>query len=327
MVHFKYTRPRFVKDIEKCYVLPLLRLYSKGPNLKGARYLFIVNPTAGQGKTAGLFDAVKPLIDGKNIPYEQRLTTGPGEAKLLAREALSRGFTHIVAVGGDGTSHEVVNGILGSSVVFGMIPSGSGNDFPKSAGIPLEARKAVETVFSGRERTIDLGKLGDEYFINGLGIGLDGAVSHRFKRLKRFRGQLGYLFGAVQEAFSFEGFDTEITIGDWKCSDKLLLTGASNGIYQGGKFRLAPGARVDDGLLVFHIIKDMSALERLVKIPKVLDGTHSGLAEVILKAGTAMKLAIKQRQPAHMDGEPFYIEPGEHGIEVVPGALRIMSSE
>jgi len=327
MAYFKYTRARFVKDIEKCYVLPLLRFYSKGADLKEARYLFIVNPAAGQGKTAGLFNAVKPLIDAANIPCEQRFTSGPGEAESIAREALSGGFSHIVAVGGDGTSHEVVNGILGSSVIFGMIPSGSGNDFPKSAGIPLGAREAVETVFSGRERLVDIGKLGGEYFINGLGIGLDGAVSHRFKRLKRFRGQLGYVLGAVQEAFSFEGFNTDVAIGDWTYSGRLLLTGASNGVYQGGKFRLAPKARMDDGLLDFHIIKDMSPLERLVKIPKVLEGTHSGLSEVMLRTGTAMEITIGRRQPAHMDGEPFYLEPGTHRIEVVPKALSIMSSE
>lgn len=219
--------------------------------MKEARYLFIVNPAAGQGKTAGLYDTVKPLIDMRNIPYEQRLTSGPGEAESIAREALSEGFSHIVAVGGDGTSHEVVNGMLGSSAVFGSVPSGSGNDFPKSAGIPLGAREAVETVFSGRERKVDVGKLGDEYFINGLGIGLDGAVSHRFKKLKRFRGQLGYILGAVQEAFSFEGFDTEITIGDWKYSGRLLLAGASNGVYQGGKFRLAPEPGWTTGSSIF----------------------------------------------------------------------------
>ncbi|MEW6144694.1 MAG: diacylglycerol kinase family protein [Thermodesulfobacteriota bacterium] len=295
--------------------------------MEDARYLFIINPAAGQGRTAGLFDSIKPLLDRRNTPFECRLTSGPGEAESFARDALTGGFSHIVAVGGDGTSHEVVNGILGSRVIFGMIPSGSGNDFPKSAGIPLETARALETVFSGRERTVDLGKLGDVYFINGLGIGLDGAVSHRFKKLKRFRGQLGYVLGAVQEAFSFEGFHTEIAIGDWKYSGKLLLTGASNGMYQGGKFRLAPLAKMDDGLLDFHIIRDMSSLERLVKIPKVLEGTHSSLAEVMLRTGTAMEIAIERPQPAHMDGEPFYLEAGAHRIEVVPGALRIMSAQ
>ncbi len=307
-----------------CFIL--LRFYSKGWNLKDSRYLFIVNPAAGQGRTAGLFGSIKPLLEGRKIPFEFRLTSGPGEAESFARDALSGGFTHIVAMGGDGTSHEVVNGILGSPVIFGAIPSGSGNDFPKSAGIPLETEEALETLFSGRVRAVDVGRLGDAYFINGLGIGLDGAVSHRFKNLKRFRGQLGYVLGAVQEAFMFEGFPAEIAVGDWKFSGRLLLAGASNGMYQGGKFRLAPWARVDDGLLDFHIISDKSPVERLIQIPKVLKGEHSGLPGVELKTGIAMEITVERPEPAHMDGEPFYLGPGTHRIEVVPGALRIMSS-
>jgi diacylglycerol kinase (ATP) len=303
----------------------LLRFYLKGSNLKDAKFLLIVNPAAGKGRTAGLFDSIKPMLETRGAAFEYMFTSGRGDAEEFAREALSGGFTHIIAVGGDGTSHEVANGILGSTVVFGMIPSGSGNDFPKSAGIPLEPSRAVETILSGRERTIDVGKLGDIHFINGLGIGLDGAVSHRFKTLKRFRGQLGYVLGAVQEAFLFKGFRSEITIGDWRYSGTLLLTGASNGVYQGGKFKLAPGAKVDDGLLDFHIIKDMPSLERLVKIPKVLAGTHLSLAEVELRSGPRMEIKISRPLPAHMDGEPFYLAPGAHEIEVVPGALRIMS--
>ena len=295
--------------------------------MKDARYLFIVNPAAGQGRTAALFNSIKPGLDRRGIPFDCRFTSGPGEAESLARDSVSGNFTHVVAVGGDGTSHEVVNGILGSPLIFGMIPSGSGNDFPKSAGIPLDTKHAVETIYSGRERTVDLGKLGNVYFINGLGIGLDGAVSHRFKKFKLPRGQLGYIVGAVQEAFSFRGFPTEVAVGEWKYSGALLLVGASNGIYQGGKFRLAPWARVDDGLLDFHIIKDMSPLQRLIKIPKVLGGTHSGLPEVELKSGPRMEIRIESPQPAHMDGEPFYLGAGTHVIDVVPKALRIMSAE
>lgn len=293
--------------------------------MKDLKFLFIINPAAGQGRTAGIFDSIKSLLDERNIPFEYKFTSAPGQAMEFARAACSGGFTHIVAVGGDGTSHEVVNGIIGSPVIFGAVPSGSGNDFPKSAGIPLETAQAVETLYSGRVRSVDVGKLGDSFFINGLGIGLDGAVSHRFKKLKRMRGQLGYLLGAVQEALSFKGFGVDINIDGWSYSGTLLLTGASNGVYQGGKFKLAPEAKVDDGLLDYHIIKDMSSLQRLIKIPKVLEGTHSGLAEVELRRGRVMEISIDRTVPAHMDGEPFYLEPGTHRIEAVPGALRIMS--
>ncbi|MEE8298007.1 MAG: hypothetical protein V3R67_01380, partial [Thermodesulfobacteriota bacterium] len=113
---------------------------------------------------------------------------------------------------------------------------------------------------------------------------------------------------------------------DWNYKGTLLLTGASNGLYQGGKFKLAPEAKVDDGLLDFHIIKDMSIINRLIKIPKVLEGSHSDLKEVEIKRATNMEISLESKIPAHMDGEPFYLEEGSHKIEIVPSGLRILSA-
>ena len=294
--------------------------------MKELNYIFIVNPTAGQGRTNNAYSLIRDMIADKNVNCDFKFTSEQGQAEEFAKEAETEGFTHVISVGGDGTSHEVVNGLVGSSVVFGVIPSGSGNDFPKAASIPLDIKKAIEIIFSGREKKIDIGKLGDRYFINGLGIGLDGAVSHRFKKLKFLRGQLGYLLGSVQEALTFKGFTCHVKIDDWTYEGALLLTGASNGLYQGGKFKLAPEARIDDGLLDFHIIKDMSIFNRLIKIPKVLEGSHADLDEVEIKRATNMEIAIEQRVPAHMDGEPFYLEKGTHNIQLVPSGLKIMSA-
>lgn len=295
-------------------------------NLKEPRYLFIINPAAGHGRTAGLFTSLKSRLEEQGAGFDFRITRVPGDAIGFAREGAERGFTHIISVGGDGTSHEVVRGLMGTPAIFGTIPSGSGNDFPKAAGVPLDPVRALDTLFSGGVKAVDVGKLGDRFFINGLGIGLDGAVSHRFKKLRFFRGQLGYIFGAVQEAMTFEGFVTGVKIGDWEYSGRLLLAGASNGMYQGGKFKLAPEADVGDGLLDFHIIKDMKSLQRLVKIPKVLSGTHAGLEEVELRRGPEMEITVERTIPAHMDGEPFYLRPGTHKISILPGALRVMTT-
>ena len=294
--------------------------------MKELNYIFIVNPTAGHGRTNNAFSIIKEVFEGKNVRYDFRLTRERGQATEFAKDAVKEGYTHIISVGGDGTSHEIVNGLVGSSVVFGVVPSGSGNDFPKAASIPLDTRLAIETLFSGKEREFDIGKLGNDYFINGLGIGLDGAVSHRFKKLKLFRGQFGYLLGSVQEALTFKGFPVQLRIGDWSYNGELLLTGASNGLYQGGKFKLAPDAKIDDGLLDFHIIKDMSIVNRLIKIPKVLKGSHSDLEEVEIKRASNMEITLEQKIPAHMDGEPFYLQEGTHNIEIVPSALKILSA-
>jgi YegS/Rv2252/BmrU family lipid kinase len=299
--------------------------YSTERILKEPRYIFIINPTAGHGRTNNAYGLIKEYLSDKGIDFEYRFTSGPGQAEELAREAVSEGFTHVISVGGDGTSHEIVSGLMGSSTVFGIVPSGSGNDFPKAASIPLDTKLAVETLFSGRERAFDIGKLGDKYFINGLGIGLDGAVSHRFKKLKLLRGQLGYLLGSVQEALTFKGFPVYLKVDDWEYSGNVLLTGASNGLYQGGKFKLAPEARIDDGLLDFHIIKDMSIINRLVKIPKVLEGSHADLDEVEIKRAVRMDITLESTVPAHMDGEPFYLDKGSHSIELIPSALKIIA--
>jgi YegS/Rv2252/BmrU family lipid kinase len=299
--------------------------YSKEGILKDLNYIFIINPTAGQGRTNNAYDLIRDVIAEKNVNCEFKFTSQSGDATQFAREAAAQGFTHIISVGGDGTSHEVVNGLIGSSAVFGVIPSGSGNDFPKAASIPLDIKKAIEIVFSGTERQIDIGKIGDRYFINGLGIGLDGAVAHRFRKLKLLRGQVGYLLGSVQEALTFKGFRVHAKIDDWTYYGPLLLTGASNGLYQGGKFKLAPEALIDDGLLDFHIIKDMSIFNRLIKIPKVLEGSHADLDEVEIKRANRMEITLEDRIPAHTDGEPFYLEKGTHNIELVSSGLKIMS--
>lgn len=300
--------------------------YRKETILEELKYIFIINPTAGQGRSNNAFNIIKEIVSDKDVECDFKFTSKPGQAEGLARDAVDQGYSHIISVGGDGTSHEIASGILESPAVFGVVPSGSGNDFPKAASISLDIRLAVETLFSGRERSVDVGKLDDKYFINGLGIGLDGAVSHRFKKLKLLRGQLGYMLGSVQEALTFKGFPAKVKIDEWTYEGPLLLTGASNGLYQGGKFKLAPEAQIDDGLLDFHIIKDMSIFNRLIKIPKVLEGSHADLNEVEIKRATKMEITLENPVPAHTDGEPFYLEGGTHNIEVVRDGLKIMSA-
>lgn len=293
--------------------------------MKDKKYLFVINPKAGQGRTKNIIPVIERAIEDFGLTCEFEYTSSPGDGEAIARGAATRGFTHVVGVGGDGTSHEIVNGLMGSEVVFGVVPSGSGNDFPKAAGIPLDSARAVELLFNGVERSVDVGRLGGRYFINGLGIGLDGAVAHRFKRL-RLGGHIAYLWASALEALTFKGFKAELSIDDWHYSGMILLTGASNGFSQGG-FKLAPDAKLDDGRLDFHIIKDMPPLRRLLKIPKVLRGENEDIEEMELKSAEGMEITLSDKVPAHMDGQSFYLVPGTHKIEILPKALKIMSPD
>lgn len=194
-------------------------------------------------------------------------------------------------------------------------------------GIPLQLYDAVNILFSGQKRKVDIGYLNNRFFINGLGIGLDGAVSHRFKNLKRLRGELGYLFCALQEAVSFKGFQVKIDTGDWSYDGRALLAGASNGPFQGGNFRLTPDAKVDDGKLDLYVFDDMPVIKRILQMPKVRQGKHTELPDIHIRQSSCMKITTFETLPAHMDGEPFELSQGTHEVKIKPLGLEVLTQE
>ena len=281
------------------------------------KYLVIANPKAGKKALDGTLAQVRSAFEARKITHEIKLTQFSGHAAKIAAEGLSEGFTHMISIGGDGTSSEIVSSIHGTEAVLGIVPGGSGNDFSKASGIPLNTRAAVDNIFSGRTRKADVAFVDEKCFINGFGVGMDGAVAHDFGDLglRRF-GSFGYIVGAVIEAFRFQGFFSEMDGEIGSAGERLLLFGASNGPFQGGKFNLAPGADIFDGYLDIHIISDMSPLGRLFKIQKVLGGRHEGLREVRIVRVKQLRFETFTDLPAHMDGETFTLRSGEHSIRI-----------
>lgn len=289
-------------------------------------HLFIVNATAGRGRTQAILPHLAALLQTQDLRAEMRFTSKPGEAFSFAQRGIQEGYNCIVAVGGDGTVHEVANALVGTPVAMGVIPTGSGNDFCKAADIPLELAKAVEVLARGQRRPVDIARFGQHYVTNGLGIGLDGAVSHRYRRMKYLRGELGYLWAAIHEALTYKAYSLELRTPDWQYSGPALLAGASNGPYQGGNFKLTPEAKVDDGLLDIYVVQDMLPLKRLIQIPKVRKGTHVKLKEVEIRRAPWVEIRCNAPCLAHMDGEPFQLLPGTHRIEVLPRSLQVLSA-
>lgn len=289
------------------------------------KYLVIANPKAGKKALDGTLVQVRSAFEAKEIIPEVRLTQFPGHAAKIAAEALREGFTHIISLGGDGTSSQIASSIHGTEAILGIIPGGSGNDFSKAAGIPLDTRAAVDNVFSGRTRKADVAFVDEKCFINGFGVGMDGAVAHDFGELglRRF-GSFGYIVGAVIEAFRFQGFFSEMDGEVGAAGEKLLLFGASNGPFQGGKFNLAPGADIFDGYLDIHIISDMSPVGRLFKIQRVLKGRHEGLREVSIVRAKRLRFETFTDLPAHMDGETFLLRSGKHDIRIEEQGVNII---
>ncbi len=289
------------------------------------KYLLIANPNAGRKAISATLEQVRSAFEAKQIIHEIRFTQFPGHAAKLAAEGLREGFTHMISLGGDGTSSEIVSSIHGTEVVLGIVPGGSGNDFSKAAAIPLDTQAAVNNIFSGRTRKADIAFVDEKCFINGFGVGMDGAVAHDFGDLSLRRlGSFGYIAGAVIEAFRFRGFFSEMDVEVSSPGEKLLLFGASNGPFQGGKFNLAPGADIFDGYLDIHIISDMSSVGRLFKIQKVLEGRHEGLGEVSIVRTKQLRFKTFTDLPAHMDGETFTLCSGEHSIRIGEQGVNVI---
>jgi diacylglycerol kinase (ATP) len=290
------------------------------------KFFLIVNPTAGHGRCHTLFPAVRKELQRRGVEFDHHFTNEPMEAADIAQMVIKKGFTHIVAVGGDGTVNEVVNGMqeMGTEQPLAVIPAGSGNDFCRMNGIPLDPFAAIDVLFDGREITIDLGHVeGDRYFINGVGIGIDATVARDVLKSTRLCGAPAYFVSAVRQVFGFRSFpvtaESEGRRRDYDC----ISLGIANGQYVGGGFKMAPNADVSDGLLDLNIIEDMPILKRLVCLPAARKGKHLGLSEVDCRQIATVEISSPSRLVAHMDGEEYRLPGSCFRVSAVPNALRI----
>lgn len=230
-------------------------------------YHIIVNPTAGKKKARRNLAIVRRAFgergadcrvyetacegDAKRIAAA--LTSAPAQETELASEAATAdggqapAFVDIVVVGGDGTLHEVLNGIADLSVCrLGLIPSGTGNDFAEAVGIPSDAEKAAELILKGETRETDFLNVGGVRCMNVGGLGMDVDVLVRCKK-GRIKGKIKYLLSLLQSLFSFKGYEMTLESGERKESHKALLAVACNGTQIGGGIRICPAAVPDDG--------------------------------------------------------------------------------
>jgi YegS/Rv2252/BmrU family lipid kinase len=282
-------------------------------------YFLIVNPVAG--RTKKLFPKIKAAL--KRVAFDYQLTSSPGEATEIAKKAWAE---RIVAVGGDGTINEVASGILKSKKsdkTLGIIPTGNGNDFIRSLKIPANIYDAIEVLLADRRRKVDVGRIGSRYFVNGLGIGLDGAVAQAIHQMKYLKG--AYLWAVLKKVLTFKSFPLKIEAPSWKYEGKLLLAGASIGKYHGGNFKLAPDAEIDDGLFDVYMIEDFTLLQRFVKIPMTRSGKHVQLAGVSIKRAPWIWISsVSKMPPAHVDGELIKLDR-KFKVEIIKGALEVIA--
>lgn len=300
------------------------------------RRLVIVNPIAGGGSGARLWPAVQSRLHELGLSFDSVMTEYAGHAVALARDAVKSGYQMVIGVGGDGTLHEIANGVLATQaqgtpdVIVGVVPVGTGGDFVRSLGIPRPWPQACTRLQGDTTRLIDVGDMhytgqgGAEhrYFVNVAGLGFDGEVAMRTNKApKRFGGTIPYLTNLVLTLVSYGNKDVELFVDDERRAGRMNSVIVANGAWFGGGMFIAPQACPDDGLLDVLTIGDIGKLDLLQTMPRVYRGTHLTHPKVCLFRTQQVRVESRQDMWIQADGESLGRAPVAFSIR--PQAIRL----
>lgn len=297
---------------------------------------FILNPVAGRGYSAKAEHEICQYLKEEGLDFDLVRTERKCHATELAEQAIKDGFQLVVAAGGDGTTNEVINGLLAPakegqiSGTLGLIATGSGSDFSYNIGMPTNLREACHRIAQGNTKIVDLVKFSldggnHRYFDNQLGIGFDGTVTVEAKKFKRLRGMALYLPVVIKTIFvSNKATRVTIDYDNQRIDLMTLQISIANGAREGGGFYMAPEARVDDGYLDLCIVKDVSKLRMLSILPHFMKGTHTQLDEVHSFRARKITITSDDNLIAHYDGELLCTEGHKIECEIIPQTLRVI---
>ena len=264
-------------------------------------YAFIVNPAAGTGFSLSVMRKLEETLSAGRIAYRVFRTEKPGHATEIAAGLASEpDVTAVISVGGDGTAGEVAAGLTGTGKTMGIIPAGTGNDFIKSAGIPMDPSEALKLILEGKARPIDTGTVNDRFFLNVCGTGFDVTVLDYAESLKeKHRGLTPYFLGLLKAIFHYKSVELSVTADGEKQNGKYLICSIANGRFIGGGIPICPAADIRDGLLDLVLIRGIRRWQipfhlpglMLSKALKFRITKHSRVRQVLIE-GTDLRINI-----------------------------------
>lgn len=295
----------------------------------------ILNPIAGRGYGARSEANLRRYLDAEGVDFELVRTQGPGHAIELAAEAANGEFDIIVAAGGDGTTHEVVNGLMVASGLngdvvgtLGVLPVGSGSDFANAMGIPADLAGACRQLAQGQTRLVDVCRVTvDEqpprYFDNTVNIGFGGTVTFEARKVKRLRGMALYLPVVLKTIFLSDAPNVTILYDGQSLTLPAAMICVGNGSREGGSFYSTPDAKPDDGLLDVCIVREMGRLAMLGFVPRFMNGSHVGRKPVTMARTESLVVTSPDPLIAHADGEVLCTAAHRLAFDVLPQNLRV----
>lgn len=279
------------------------------------KHIFIVNPKSGGGKSLKIIKNIKKVCEEMHFDYVIHMTRGPKDATKIARKyKFSKNI--IYSVGGDGTLNEVVNGLVGSKNMLGVIPCGSGNDFYKT----LEK-------MDDEMPLIDIGKINRKYFINIVSIGIDAEVAKNVSMMKKMKISPSQIYNAsiVYTFFKYKFKNIDVEIDNNNRKGKCTILTVCNGRVYGGGYKIAPEALLTDGYFdVYFVDKIHKPLLPFI-LNKLKKGTHESLRKVHKSKATKIKFKCDYDLVCNIDGE--IIIGNKFNIKIIKKALLIYNNK
>jgi len=310
--------------------------------------LVIYNPIAGRGRVKKHWPRVYQALIDAGIEFDVAATSAPLDAVKLAEKASTK-YSTVIAVGGDGTIHEVVNGLMrasseGETIALGIVPLGNGDDFAKMippqttiGGKVFDWQVAIEKITKGQTKMFDVGRMSDDklrseqgnkphYFMNGMDIGFGAQTALNFTKVPSFlTGMAAYLAAILKTLIDYHIPKVRIQIDNQEVFEQsTTMTAITNGRCFGSGFWVCPEAQVDDGLLDVMVTQSVGRLKILRLIPKIMKGTH--VNESILKNYRARRVVIKSQKSlvVEADGEIPYPQTQHLEVEILDKKLRVI---
>lgn len=304
--------------------------------LRGSSVVVFLNSAAGGGRAGAYLPRIRKVFESHEIHAQFAATNSAAELESFARHAISQDQRVLFAMGGDGTFQALANAAVGSDVLLGVIPVGGGNDFAAALGVPSDPLKGAEAVLRGVPRFVDMVKVRTaegrtRLYAGGGGVGLDAEAARRASGAYRhFPGRSRYIASALRALAGYKplGIRVDFPGSDFPSLEaKALLTAVLNSPTYGGGLRLAPGAAVDDGSLHVVLIEDLSWIEVLALLPRLMGSGE--LRTLRVKRWRTQRLRLNTDRPSvfHGDGEilgstPVEIELAEKAVQVLAPASR-----
>ena len=296
----------------------------------------VLNPAAGRGAARRARPRVERALAARGVAFAVHETAGPGHAAELAAGLAAAGARIVAAVGGDGTIHEVANGLLRAAAhdaALGIVPVGTGNDFVKVVSGIRSLEDACDALARGTPRPLDAGLAtwdgGEEWFVNAMGTGIDVEVVRQIRGIRNLPVAAVYITGLVKALVRFRPIPLHVRIDGVETELRAMIVAVANGSCIGGSFRISPGARPDDGLLDVVLVEEIGLLEVLRVVPRIVRGTHIGHRAVRHSAARRVELEVPAGTPLYFQLDGELREPAgarRVAIEIRPGALRVLGA-